>query len=136
MLIHTDLAAIRKAQPDEYAVRFLFGGSITLLAHLVAQFYGPTIGGLFLAFPAIFPAGVTLIAKHEERRRRAKGLEGRERGKLAAGLDTRGALIGACGLLFFAFTVHVLLSALPTAMTLGVATLAWIASSILIWRLR
>src|SRR5262249_59385273 len=97
MLIHTDLAAIRKAQPDEYAVRFLFGGSITLLAGLVAQFYGPTIGGLFLAFPAIFPAGVTLIAKHEERRRRAKGLEGRERGKLAAGGGVSGGRHDAPG---------------------------------------
>lgn len=136
MLIRIDLAGIRKTQPNEYAVRFLFGGSITLLAGLVAHFYGPTIGGLFLAFPAIFPASVTLIAKHEERRRRAKGLQGNERGKLAAGLDTRGALIGACGLFFFALTVHLLLPTLPTAMTLGLGTLAWMASSILIWRLR
>jgi len=55
---------------------------------------------------------------------------------LAAALDTRGAVIGACGLFFFAFSVHSLLPVLPVAAALGLATLAWFASSVLIWRLR
>jgi len=94
------------------------------------------MGGLFLAFPAIFPAGVTLIAKHEERKRQRAGLSGKLRGKAAAALETRGAVIGACGLFFFAFAVHTLLPTRPTATALSLATLAWLATSVMIWCLR
>jgi hypothetical protein len=31
---------------------------------LIAARFGPVVGGLFLAFPAIFPASATLIEKH------------------------------------------------------------------------
>jgi hypothetical protein len=136
MRVRLNFAAIRRTRPKEYAVRFLFGGTITILAGIVAHYYGPSVGGLFLAFPAIFPAGVTLIAKHEEQRRRKAELNGKERGRLAAALDTRGAVIGACGLFFFAFSAHSFLPVLPTAAALSLATLAWFASSVLIWRLR
>jgi hypothetical protein len=136
MRIRFDFAALRRTGPKEYAVRFLFGGTVTLLAGVAAHYYGSSVGGLFLAFPAIFPAGATLIAKHEERRKRQAGLDGRERGRLAAALDARGAVIGACGLFFFAFSVHSLLPVWPAAAALGLATLAWFASSVLIWRLR
>jgi Protein of unknown function (DUF3147) len=136
MRIHFNFGAICRTKPEEYAVRFLFGGTITLFAGVVAHYYGSSVGGLFLAFPAIFPAGATLMAKHEERRRQNAGLDGKERGRLAAALDTRGAVIGACGLFFFAFSVHSLLPVLPAAAALGLATLAWFASSVLIWRLR
>jgi hypothetical protein len=136
MRIRFNFAAIRQTQPKEYAVRFLFGGAVTLVAGLIAQHYGPTMGGLFLAFPAIFPASVTLIAKHEERRRRKAGLAGRSRGQWAAALDARGAVIGACGLLFFAWTVHSLLSLQPTLIVLLTATAAWLGVSVLIWRVR
>lgn len=100
MWIRFDFAALRRTKPKEYAVRFFFGDAGTLLAGFVARQFGPAIGGLVLAFPAIFPAGVTLIATYEERRRQKAGVEGRERGKLAAALDARGAVIGACGLFF------------------------------------
>jgi len=136
MRVRFDFAAIRRTRPKEYAVRFLFGGMVTLIAGVVAHRFGSSLGGLFLAFPAIFPAGVTLIARHEERRRSKAGLDGRKRGRLAAALDARGAVIGACGLFFFAFAVHRLLPDLPTALTLSLATLAWCASSILVWRIR
>jgi hypothetical protein len=43
--------------------------------------------------------------------------------KLAAALDTRGAVIGACGLFFFALTVHSLLPTLAPAAVLGLATI-------------
>src|SRR5262249_11248410 len=135
MVIRFNLAALRRIKFSEYATRFLFGGFVTLGAALLAEKYGPAVGGLFLAFPAIFPAGITLIAKHEEQRKRKAGFDGRRRGQQAAALDARGAVIGACGLLFFAFTVHLLLPVLPTAAVLGLATVAWLASSITIWRI-
>jgi len=136
MRVHFNVAALRRTKPKEYAVRFLFGGTVTLLAGVVAHYYGPTMGGLFLAFPAIFPAGVTLIAKHEEGRKRKAGLSGKERGRLAAASDTRGAVIGSCGLFCFASMVHFFLPALPTVAALFLATLAWFASSLLLWRNR
>jgi hypothetical protein len=37
-------------------------GAITAAAGLIAGLYGPTIGGLFLAFPSILPASLTLVA--------------------------------------------------------------------------
>ena len=43
---------------------------------MIAPKWGPGIGGLFLAFPAIFPASDTLIEKHERRRKQKKGLQG------------------------------------------------------------
>jgi len=64
MRVSLHLLALRQTKWYEYAVRFLFGGTITVLAGLIAKQYGPTLGGLFLAFPAIFPAGATLVEKH------------------------------------------------------------------------
>ncbi len=54
---------------DDYAIRFLFGGLITVAAGIIAKRFGPGIGGLFLAFPAIFPASATLIEKHEKEKK-------------------------------------------------------------------
>ena len=44
----------------------------------------PAEGGLFLAFPAIFPASATLIEKHVWQRKERAGLPGARRGKEAA----------------------------------------------------
>ena len=49
-------------------------GAITVLTGLVAKKYGPVLGGLFLAFPAIFPASVTLIEKHEREKKKKAGI--------------------------------------------------------------
>jgi hypothetical protein len=38
--------------------------------------WGPAVVGLFLAFPAIFPASATLIEKHERQRKQRQGLTG------------------------------------------------------------
>jgi hypothetical protein len=43
---------------------------MTAAADIVAKEFGPTVGGLLLAFPAIFPAGATLVDKHEKKRRK------------------------------------------------------------------
>jgi Protein of unknown function (DUF3147) len=125
---------IRKTRAREHAIRFLFGGGVTLVAGLVAERFGPEIGGLFLAFPAIIPASLTLIANHEERKKREHGLNGKERGKDAAALDVRGATMGSCGLLLFGLLCWMLLPVWPIGAVLGVATVAWLLSAILIWQ--
>jgi hypothetical protein len=43
---------------------------MTLITGLIAHAFGATIGGLFLAFPAIFPASASLIEKHEIEKKR------------------------------------------------------------------
>src|SRR5262249_52044444 len=57
--------AIWKVEPWEYCVRFLFGGAVTLGTGIIAHAWGPEIGGLFLAFPAILPASLTLVKRHD-----------------------------------------------------------------------
>lgn len=44
------------------------GCLITVATGMIAKKYGPGIGGLFLAFPAILPASATLIEKHEKQK--------------------------------------------------------------------
>jgi len=76
MLIKTDWSVLRKTKWNDYAVRFVLGGLITVVAGLIARKFGPGVGGLFLAFPAIFPASATLAEKREKERKRKKGLSG------------------------------------------------------------
>lgn len=90
MRIGVDLSSLKQAKLREEAGRFLLGGAITVLSGLISRRYGPVIGGLFLAFPAIFPAGATLIEKHETERKRRVGCDGRRRGREAAALDALG----------------------------------------------
>jgi hypothetical protein len=48
--------SFKQTKPQEYVSRFVFGGTVTVLAGLIADRFGPVVGGLFLAFPGIFPA--------------------------------------------------------------------------------
>jgi hypothetical protein len=61
MRIGLDVSFMQHFRWKDYAVRFVFGGIVTALTGLIAGRYGPGVAGLFLAFPAIFPAGATLI---------------------------------------------------------------------------
>ena len=51
----------------DLAIRFGFGGAVTVTTELIARTFGPEIAGLFLAFPAILPASLTLIRQNEGR---------------------------------------------------------------------
>ena len=133
MRVHFDFSAIRKIRWYEYAVRFLFGGAITAATGLVAAHFGPVVGGLFLAFPAIFPASVTLVAKHEKEKKLKIGKDGTTRGKNAAALDARGAAMGTIGLALFAIVVWKVLPVWNSATVLILAILSWLVVSILIW---
>ena len=105
MQIKVDPSVIGQTRWYEYAVRFLFGGLITAVAGIIAKQFGPVIGGLFLAFPAIFPASATLIEKHEKQKKEEKWLRGTRRGREAASVDAAGSVIGSVGLLVFASIV-------------------------------
>ena len=103
--IEVNLSALKETKPHEYAVRFLFGGLCTVLAGSIAKRFGPGVGGLFLAFPAIFPAGTSLIESHEKQRKAQIHADGTNRGRVAASLDSAGASLGCVGLLGFAFVL-------------------------------
>jgi Protein of unknown function (DUF3147) len=135
MIVDINLAALKSTRPREYALRFLFGGILTAAAGLVAMRYGPVIGGLFLAFPAIFPASATLIESHEKQRKQKAGFDGTRRGRAAAGLDAAGSFLGALALLFFAFILYRFLPTHNSILTLTSASLAWLTLSILLWLL-
>jgi hypothetical protein len=136
MRIRVELSALRRTQWHEYLIRFLLGGAITVIAGLIAKGFGPVIGGLFLAFPAIFPASATLVDKHELEKKRKAGIAVTLRGRLAVALDARGAALGAIALAGFAWFVWRELPRHETAWVLGGAVVLWLIAAVLVWRVR
>lgn len=135
-MVEVRCSALRGTKAHQYALRFLFGGAATVLAGLVAQWYGPGLGGLFLAFPAIFPAGVTLIESHEKQTKAKVGADGTHRGRMAASIDAAGAALGCVGLAGFALVLWRLLPARGGLLAIAVATVAWAAIACGLWALR
>ena len=136
MTIQVDPSRLKQTKWHEYALRFVAGGIITVLAGVIARKWGPGIGGLFLAFPAIFPASATLIEKHERQRKQERGLHGEERGADAAAIDALGAAMGSVGLVAFAGICWWLIPRYPAPWALGGATVAWLLVSFSIWTIR
>lgn len=133
MILKAKWSTLRETHWDGYATRFVFGGLVTLLAGLVADRFGPAIGGLFLAFPAIFPASASLIQRQQKEKKQKQRMDGTRRGRLAAGVDAAGAAIGSCGLAAFAVTTHHLLPVVSLWLALAAATVTWGTVSVGIW---
>ena len=85
---------------------------------------------------SIFPAGATLIEQHEVKRKRKIGRDGRRRGREAAALDALGAAFGAIGLAAFAVVLWRFLPGHSSWGTLGLAVVAWMVTSSMLWVLR
>jgi len=94
----------------------VFGGVITVITGLLARYIGPAFAGMFLAFPAILPASLTLVKQHDGRKKAAD--------------DARGARLGAVGLIAFAVVVGLTADSWAAAAVLAVATLAWLVVSL------
>jgi hypothetical protein len=93
------------------AVRFAFGFVISVTVGAVGLAAGDRVAGLFLAFPAILPASLTLIA----------GEDGEDKAKV----DAAGACFGAVGLTAYGSASWFLLSrTAPVPAELG-ALIAW-----------
>jgi len=131
-----DRSALSQIKWHEYVSRFLLGGAITVATGLIAQRYGASVGGLFLAFPAIFPASATLLEKHERDKKARAGITRSIRGRLAAALDARGAAMGSMALAAFAIVVWKELALHNAALVLLAAFVLWLALATLLWRLR
>jgi uncharacterized protein DUF3147 len=136
MRVSLHLSALRRTKWYEYLVRFVFGGTITVLAGLIAKKFGPVLGGLFLAFPAIFPASATLVEKHEREKKKKARIAKTIRGRQAAALDAYGAALGSVGLFFFGMVVWRFLQEHNALLLLLAATAVWTLTAVLLWRLR
>jgi hypothetical protein len=130
--IRVSPSSLREGRWYEYVVRFALGGAATVFTGLVSSRYGASVGGLFLALPAIFCASATLIEKHEIRRKREAGLAGERRGEEVAALDAAGAALGALGMLAFA-GVFWLLVERSVAGAFAAASLSWLCVSVAAW---
>ena len=114
------LSGLKKTRAWEYAVRFVFGGVITALAGWVGARHGPAVGGMMLAFPAILPASLTLVKRHD--------------GRQHALDDARGSRVGAVALAAFAVVVAVTAERWPAALFLPIALAVWTAIACALWR--
>lgn len=133
MRIAVDLTALKQTRWHELLVRFCLGGLITAATGIIAKKYGPGVGGLFLAFPAIFPAGATLIEKHERERKQKVGLDGTEAARKAAAVDSAGAAMGSVGLFIFALLISQFLPEFEPWMVILGGALSWAAASVSLW---
>jgi Protein of unknown function (DUF3147) len=136
MRVSVHLSALGRTKWYEYVVRFVFGGAITVLAGIIAKHFGPVVGGLFLAFPAIFPASATLVEKHEREKKRKAGIAETIRGRQAAALDARGAALGTIGLFCFAIIVWQFLPTHNATVVLFTSLATWTIIAIALWRAR
>jgi len=135
MIVRFHPSALRDIRWYQYAVRFALGGAMTAIAGFIAARFGPVIGGLFLAFPAIFPASATLIEKHVRERKEKAGLSGARRGREAAALDAAGAVLGSVGLAAFAVVIWLGIErSAPLALLL--ATAVWLVVAMAAWLVR
>jgi hypothetical protein len=89
-----DLRSLRQVRFQDYAVRFAFGAVVSAVAALIGLIGGDRLGGLFLAFPAILPATLTLLQKEDGRTQAVK--------------DAQGATLGSIGMVAFAVTAVLL----------------------------
>jgi uncharacterized membrane protein (GlpM family) len=109
--VRADAGKLRTPPARDWLIRFAFGAGVSALAGVVSELAGPRVGGLFLAFPAILLASLTLVAKED--------------GINQARDDARGAVFGTIGLLAFAVVVATAATRWPLWATLTAATAAW-----------
>jgi hypothetical protein len=133
MRVEFAFEALRQTKWYEYCLRFLLGAAVSGIAGIIAEKFGPEVGGLFLAFPAIFPASATLIEKHEKQKKENAGYNAGVRGRGAAALDAAGSAIGSLGLIAFATAAWILLPRHATWIALLLGSVLWSAVALSMW---
>src|SRR5579859_5960961 len=94
----------------KYLTRFVFGAGIATAAAIVGMVFGPKLGGILLAFPAILPASLTLIERTD--------------GRHEAKVDATGALLGSFALIGFAAAAALALPRFSAGIALALACAA------------
>jgi len=110
---------LTKVKWADVALRFGFGAAVSIVAAAIGHFINPLAGGMFLAFPAILPATLTLLEQ--------------KHGTEAAVHDDRGAVLGAAGLVCFAVVAAALFRRVSAAVVLGAALAAWTVAAVALY---
>lgn len=100
----------------DLGIRFAFGFVVSVAAGLVGTIVGPSAGGMFLAFPAILPATLTLIDEKD--------------GKRSAEADALGAVLGSAALAVFGIVSWLLLPRTEPVLAELAALAAWLGASV------
>jgi hypothetical protein len=119
MMPRFDGSELRKTTAGQYALRFLFGALVTTATGWVARAWGPAVGGLFLAFPALLPASLTFVKDEDGRR--------------AAVADARGACLGSVATIMFAVAAWFGSERWFAPVTLGLALVVWVVAGFVLW---
>jgi hypothetical protein len=112
-----DLRRIARTNRKPLVYRFGAGALTSVAAGALTLAFGDRFGGIFLAFPAILAASLTLIEEEEA------AADARE--------DARGATVGGAALTLFAAVAALTLGHLNGALALLSASVAWIAAALL-----
>ena len=136
MRVRLQFASLQETTAMEYAQRFVFGGVVTVVATLIADHWGAVIGGMFLAFPGIFPAAVSLVEKHKKLREAEAGKIGVLSARGEASVEATGASAGALGLLGFGLVLWKGLPGHGLAVVLVWAAAVWMVVASVGWWLR
>jgi hypothetical protein len=132
--VRVDATALRRTRWYGHILRFAIGGVVTVATGLVAKVAGPMVGGVFLAFPAIFPIGLATIERLENR---SVGPTARgHRARRAARAEAAGAAMGALGLTGFALVVWLLPTRVSIAAALAAAVGVWALVAFVAWHVR
>lgn len=107
-----DLRQALKVKPGPLLLRFAAGAITSVVSGILALLFGPRIGGIPLAFPAVLVASLTLIEEQEDSE------EARE--------DSRGGMAGAAAMAVFGVVGGVLFEVLPGGVVLVLAAAAWL----------
>jgi hypothetical protein len=114
-----DLSKLKRVRLRDFALRFLFGGAISVLAALLGFWFTPRFGGLFTTFPAILLASLTLLG-HKEGLGRASD-------------DAKGAVGGAVALVVCALFLALTLFWLAGGLVLVLALILWLMLASLLY---
>ena len=112
-----DVGKIRDVGRRALLYRFAAGALTSVAAGVVTLLFGPRVGGVFLAFPAILAASLTLIEEQED------SADARE--------DARGAIVGGAALALFALVAALTIGHVAGALALAAAALAWLFVALL-----
>jgi Protein of unknown function (DUF3147) len=117
--VGADFGALRSVRPRDLAIRFAFGFAVSVVAGGVSIAFGPSAGGMFLAFPAILPATLTLIDSKE--------------GRHPAESDALGAIVGSAALGIFGLVSWLLLRRTNPVVAELAALTAWITTAVTVY---
>ncbi len=112
-----DAGKVAEVRSRELLYRFVAGALTSVAAGALTLLFGPRVGGVFLAFPAILAASLTLIEKEED--------------SADARADARGAIVGGAALTIFAVVAALTIGHVAGAIALAAAAGAWLLTALL-----